>query len=463
MRDFLVFLNKHFLLKLYNFKFFKEKGCNFVTFCYNSKVICYKVVIFEGRFTVLKCYIEYAVKMLKRCFNTIKNSSDRVKKTTFAVVAAISIFAGLSFTGTRIAYKVNYSGHIIATVSNKNQFNEAVNLVVNLVDNKKVKSVVSEPKFTATVVLDEDINNTNELANAIIDNTDEIVEASTLYVDGVLVACSEKGIIEDAVNQRLNGYNVDGQECTSRFVEDVNIENGYFIKSETDGETAVQNAVNGLSVITEVKQITDVIVPYTTSVQKTNEQIIGYSEVSVSGVAGINRITQDIVMLNGEVQSCVEVGNQVVSEPVQEVIVKGTAKTLASAQQKQAAHNSGLAFPLPSGSWQVSSYYGDGRGHKGVDLRAKSGTSIYAALDGVVVFSGWYDAYGNCVIIEHSNGMRTLYAHAKQLCCNAGDTVSQGDIIALVGTTGQSSGNHLHFEIFLNGSNVDPAPYIYLD
>lgn len=411
----------------------------------------------------MKCFTEYAIKTLKRCFNTIKNSSDKVKKSVFATVALIALLASFSFTGTKIAYKVNYGGNIIATVSNKNQFNDAVNLVVNLVNNKKVKSLVSKPQFTATVVLGENVNNTNEVANAIIDNTDEIIEASTLYVDGVAVVCSEKSIIENAVNERLDGYNIDGQECVSSFVETIEIEDGYFIKSEIDDEKTVKNAVNNLSVVTEITQITDVIVPYSTTVEKTSEQIIGYSEVSVSGVAGINCVTQDIVMLNGEVQSCVEVDNQVVSEPVTEVVVKGTAKTLASAQQKQAAHNSGLAFPLPDGSWQVSSYYGDGRGHKGVDLRAKSGTSIYAALDGVVVLAGWYDAYGNCVIIEHSNGMRTLYGHAKQLCCSVGDTVSQGDIIALVGTTGQSSGNHLHFEVILNGSNVDPAPYIYLD
>ena len=68
--------------------------------------------------------------------------------------------------------------------------------------------------------------------------------------------------------------------------------------------------------------------------------------------------------------------------------------------------------------------------------------------------------FGLTIIIEHSNGMRTLYGHAKQLCCNVGDTVSQGEVIALVGTTGQSTGNHLHFEVIVGGRNVNPASYI---
>ena len=83
--------------------------------------------------------------------------------------------------------------------------------------------------------------------------------------------------------------------------------------------------------------------------------------------------------------------------------------------------------------------------------------------DGVVVSSKWDGNYGNCVVIEHENGLRTRYAHAKQLCCKVGDRVSQGEVIALVGTTGQSSGYHLHFEVMVNGKNVDPAPYINLD
>ena len=191
--------------------------------------------------------------------------------------------------------------------------------------------------------------------------------------------------------------------------------------------------------------------------------MVGYSAVTVAGVSGVNRVTQDVVMVNGQVQSTVDIGTEVVIAPVNEVIVKGTAKTLSSAKQKQAAHSAGFIFPLPTGSWKASSYYGDGRNHKGVDLCAKSGTSIYAVADGKVVQSGWNGNYGYCVIVEHENGMRTLYAHARQICCRVGDTVSQGEVIALVGTTGQSTGNHLHFEVIVGGRNVDPAPYINLD
>lgn len=381
----------------------------------------------------------------------------------FAAIAVVAIVVSLSFTGARVAYKVSYSGHIIATVSNKNQFNEAVQLVADMVDNTQVETFVEEPTFNTIVVLGGNVNNTAEVADAIIVNTDEIVEAATLFVDGNVVAIAEKAMLNKVINEKLNGFNLDGQECTSHFEQNVTTKDGYFMVEDLDNEVAVENIVNELSVITEVCQVSDVIVPYTTTVEKTNEQVIGYEQVSVAGVSGVTRVTQNIVMLNGEEVSREDVDSQVVVSTVNEVVVVGTAKTLVSAQNKQAAHNAGFAFPLPSGTWQVSAYYGDGRNHKAIDLRAKSGTSIYAALSGTVVYSGWNGAYGNCVIIEHEGGIQTLYGHAKQLCCNVGDTVAQGEIIALVGTTGQSTGNHLHFEVILNGKNVDPAPYIGLD
>lgn len=407
--------------------------------------------------------ISLIFKCIKSATSTIKNSSSRAKQGIFAGVAVIALLASFSFTGTRIAYKVNYSGHIIATVSSKQQFNEALQLVVSMVGDKDVEEVVEKPQFNTTVVLGESINNTQEVADAIINNTDAIVEATVLSVDGNVIARAESEMLEGLINNRLNSFNVEGAECTSRFAQNVTIDKGYFMVSELDNVLQVQTAVSSLSVVTEMRQVTDVMVPYKSTVQKTNEQVVGYSAVTVAGVSGVNRVTQDVVMINGEEQSRVDVDTQVVVAPVNEVIVKGTAKTLASAKQKQSAHAAGFIFPLPSGTWRVSSYYGDGRNHKGVDICAKSGTSIYAVADGTIVYSGWKGDYGYCVIVEHEDGMRTLYAHAKQLCCSVGDTVSQGEVIALVGTTGQSTGNHLHFEVIVGGRNMDPAPYINLD
>ena len=403
------------------------------------------------------------VKSVSLCASKIYNTTKAVKTSIFAFVAVGAIVASLGFTGTRIAYKVNYSGNIIATVGSKQLFFEALQMVIDRVDGEDVESVVAEPQFATTIALNNSLNSKNEVADAIIDNTDEIVRAATLLVNSSVAVRAEAQVIEAALDNRLESFNVEGAECSNRFYDDVKVENGYYMLSELDSADTAQSVISSLSVITEMRKTSDISVPYKSTVQKTNEQVIGYNKVSVTGVAGVNRVTEDIVMLNGEVQSTATVDTVVVVEPVNEVILKGTAKSKASAAQKQAAHSAGFIFPLPSGSWKVSSYYGDGRNHKGVDICAKSGTEIYAVADGKVVLSRWNGDYGYCVIVEHTDGTRTLYAHARQLCCNVGDTVSAGEVIALVGTTGQSTGNHLHFEVVAGGRNVDPAPYINLD
>lgn len=416
----------------------------------------------RGVCAIFKEKFAHTLKRITFCASKIYNGTKSVKTAIFAFVALVAIMASLWSTGTRIAYKVNYNGNIIATVGDKQHFFDAVNLVSKRV-NGDVASVVDKPEFSAAIVLDKDIDRTDKVADAIISNTDEIVSATTLSVNSQVVVCAEKSTIDALLQSRLDSFKVAGSECSNRFIDYITTQDGYYMLSEIDSADEAKSVINTLSVVTEMRQTSDVIVPYKSTVQTTKEQVVGYQKVTVSGVSGVNRVTQDVVMLNGVEQSRVDVDTQVVVAPVDEVIVKGTAKNQATADQKQQAIKAGFLFPLPGGTWQVSSYYGDGRNHKGVDLRAPSGTSIYAVADGTVVLAKWNGNYGNCVIIEHSNGMRTLYGHAKQLCCSVGDTVSAGEVIALVGTTGQSTGNHLHFEVISGGKNVNPAPYINLD
>ena len=115
------------------------------------------------------------------------------------------------------------------------------------------------------------------------------------------------------------------------------------------------------------------------------------------------------------------------------------------------------------GAGRVSSTYGSrwGSFHKGIDYAAPAGTPIYASAAGKVIYSGYNSGgYGNLVIIEHSNGYQTYYAHNSSLYVNVGQSVSQGQHIAGVGTTGDSTGNHLHFEIRKNGTPVNPSQYV---
>lgn len=98
--------------------------------------------------------------------------------------------------------------------------------------------------------------------------------------------------------------------------------------------------------------------------------------------------------------------------------------------------------------------------HTGMDFGAPTGTPIYAADSGTVITAGWNGGYGNCVIIDHGGGISTLYGHASELYVAPGQTVQRGQPVAAVGSTGLSTGPHLHFEVRRSGEPVDPAPYI---
>lgn len=123
--------------------------------------------------------------------------------------------------------------------------------------------------------------------------------------------------------------------------------------------------------------------------------------------------------------------------------------------------NLGMSFVKPV-TGVVTSRFGArwGSTHTGTDLGAPTGTAIKAAASGTVLFSGWKGTLGKFIVVNHGNGIQTYYAHCSSLLVSAGDSVSAGQVIAKVGNTGRSTGPHLHFEIRLNGSALNPQSYI---
>jgi len=110
--------------------------------------------------------------------------------------------------------------------------------------------------------------------------------------------------------------------------------------------------------------------------------------------------------------------------------------------------------------WRMHPVLGSNRFHSGMDFGAEYGSPIRAADRGTVIFAGWYGGYGNAVIIDHGNGIITLYGHSSQLYVVEGQVVKRGQAIAAVGSTGLSTGPHLHFEVRYNGEPIDPVPYL---
>ena len=113
--------------------------------------------------------------------------------------------------------------------------------------------------------------------------------------------------------------------------------------------------------------------------------------------------------------------------------------------------------------WRVDPVYHIRRFHEGMDFSAPVGTDIYATGNGVVTFSGWRQGYGETIEIDHGFGYSTRYAHCHKLFARVGKKVKRGDVIALVGNTGKSTGPHVHYEVHYNGRPIDPRNYYFYD
>jgi len=126
-----------------------------------------------------------------------------------------------------------------------------------------------------------------------------------------------------------------------------------------------------------------------------------------------------------------------------------------------------LMWPVPSSGYISSGYVnrlspisGRAEFHTGIDIPAAYGANVVAAEGGTVLSAGWNGGYGNAVVISHGGGLSTLYGHNSKLLVSAGQTVAKGQVIAQIGSTGYSTGNHSHFEVRVNGAHTNPMPYL---
>lgn len=183
-----------------------------------------------------------------------------------------------------------------------------------------------------------------------------------------------------------------------------------------------------------------------------------------------NNINQIIIleMYETELKEFTEVKTAVASlyeEKVEEPkkVSVGKVNTSTNISYNKVSLNLNLIRPI---SGTITSRFGESSSrrtskHTGLDIGASTGTKIKACADGTVTFSGYKGSYGYMVVLNHGNGIETYYAHCSKLYANVGDKISQGDVIAAVGNTGNSTGPHLHLEIRVNGIAYNPQNYLY--
>lgn len=191
--------------------------------------------------------------------------------------------------------------------------------------------------------------------------------------------------------------------------------------------------------------------------QKADESLVSIKNLSASRASldkEIKDINSRLEKLEAEEDKLISQSNALVNQ-------------IKNLQSSGAYAGGNMTWPCPSSS-KISSYYGNRlhpilkkyKMHTGIDISANHGASIVAANSGTVMMAGWQNGYGYTVVVDHGGGISTLYAHCSKLLVSKGTKVKAGQTIAKIGSTGLSTGPHLHFEVRKNGSTTDPLKYV---
>lgn len=303
-----------------------------------------------------------------------------------------------------------------------------------------------------------------------------------LYIDGELVGVTtNKTALERALKKVLDDYKkgYDAQ-TTTEFANDVEVkELEESDKKELTAEDLVKLGMDRFSINLATDYIYKDEVDFETEVTYDDSKPASYKKVVKEGKKGVTEWTVRYTFTDGEITDSEITGSKVTQELVNEEIVVGTGyeESEENADEENSAGESGgsaesyatgssgsFIWPLPHTHNLTSLFeWRWGRMHNGIDIAGGDdyGQPIIASDSGEVIWSGNDGGgYGNYVMIDHGNGYVTVYGHASELACSTGDYVNQGDVIAYVGSTGNSTGPHLHFEIRDGDTPLDPLGFV---
>lgn len=188
-----------------------------------------------------------------------------------------------------------------------------------------------------------------------------------------------------------------------------------------------------------------------TIINSSEDLFIGESKVD-KGINGKNEVEEESTYINGKKINTEKISEKVVVKPIDTVIHTGMKNPIPS----------GIAFLSKPSRGSISSNFGArwGEIHHGIDIASNVGDPIGAALDGIVKETSYNSVYGNMIVVDHGGGIETIYGHCSKVLVKPGQKIKRGDIIGKVGTTGRSTGPHLHFELRVNGTAINPNKYI---
>lgn len=394
----------------------------------------------------------------------LKSATRMYKLIAFAVFACILIAVSVFSSGVKLTYNVILDGKVLANVSSKAVYDEALEIALDKVSGKK--GSIEEAELKSVISINEQTDSAKEVSQLILENNPSVYSGYEINVDGKVVGyISDIDVFNTAKAAKLSEFDVEGARCEASFVVNVSADPAYFTLENVSTSEDIESALSGLDVQTVVKTDKTYTVKYETAIQKDASKYAGYQTVLNKGVNGVGRTVTEVTYLNGVAVSDPVTKKEVVEAPIDEVVVVGT-KDVYVTSAPQNASSSGFKWPLSILGVETSKFgairQNGTKVHGGVDIGVPVGTKVIAVKSGTVVEAKYDKSYGYYVLIDHGNGLKTRYAHNKRNVVSAGQKVSAGQLIALSGNSGYSTGPHLHFEVILNGKKVNPGNYLDL-
>lgn len=438
--------------------------------------------------------------------------TEKTKQIAFNIAASVGIIfmVCVIFACTcSIGCQISVNDQVIGVAKSKAEYEalvSAINKEIAYVSNDEF-TPLSEPKFATRIIAKNQYTPNRELAERLKATAKDMIPAYSVFVDGEIVFAlpNERAAVSVLTNYK-DSFVKEKENATASFCQDVTVARCFVpksaLKTEESAALALQKGRFQTYEVKEGEALSDIcaaysisledllqnnvikninqpevdflkiptgkplvlvkteetvsmqeVVPYSTIEEKDASLYEGSTIVTQQGTDGLKVVDAIVTTING-----VETGRSVLSEnilvaAVDQVVKKGT-------KELPKASGTGMATPAAG---VLTSRFGSrwGRNHNGIDMSASVGTAIYAADNGTVTYSEYNNGgYGYMMKIDHGNGLETCYAHCSELLVPAGTVVAKGDIIAKVGNTGRSTGAHLHFEVRLNGTPIDPMTYL---
>ncbi len=393
-------------------------------------------------------------------YNQAKTKSpENLKK--FKNTAITAVCAGVLICVSSIFFTAGYDVYIdgvhLGSVNEKKDFENIVNEVndaISGISYGNYSKILEKPVYVMKISLRSDISDADTLRQNVADRSDVIRFGSTLIIDGKAAFTAEnEATAKKAVDDVINSYNCDN----AKLLTSVDFSNEYVEKNSITSYDSAYLKLRNLLKVETIKNVTyHENIPYGTSTIENNQMYSDEQEIATAGILGEQVVVANVTYING-----VESHRDVIST---EVITPASTETVIVGTKKRPSDMGTGVMMLPF-SGNVSSRFGarDGRrtSHKGVDIAGSSGSPVVAADNGKVIQAEYRYDYGNIIVVDHNNGLTTYYAHLSKMNVSVGDVVEKGQTIGLVGSTGISTGPHLHFEVRRDGTPIDP--YSYMD